>query len=106
LDTNKEELEEFLASLEDYSPIISDEVVSYYLSRTGFVCPDNKVKRLISLAAQKFISDVANDALQYCKIRQQANKSKKGKEVNTDYGRFGSESARIWHQCKETRVFC
>ena len=39
-------------------------------------------KRLIALAAQKFVSDIANDALQYCKIRQQGvsqMKDRKGK---------------------------
>jgi hypothetical protein len=34
-------------------------------------------KRLLSLATQKFISDIANDALQYCKIRQANNKKEK-----------------------------
>lgn len=37
--------------------------------------------RLISLAAQKFISDVANDALQHCKTRSSHQASKqKGKD--------------------------
>jgi hypothetical protein len=29
------------------------------------------------LAAQKFISDVATDAYQYCKIRQQSSRDKR-----------------------------
>lgn len=33
--------------------------------------------RLISLAAQKFISDIANDALQYCKMRGSTQSSRK-----------------------------
>jgi hypothetical protein len=35
-------------------------------------------RRLVSLAAQKFVADIAEDALQYCKIRQQspANRDK------------------------------
>lgn len=37
--------------------------------------------RLISLAAQKFISDIANDALQHCKVRSSSQASKtKGKD--------------------------
>jgi hypothetical protein len=36
-------------------------------------------KRLLALAAQKFITDIATDAFQFCKIRQQGNRSKQGK---------------------------
>lgn len=37
--------------------------------------------RLISLAAQKFVSDIANDALQHCKVRSSNQASKtKGKD--------------------------
>eukprot|EP01089_Gocevia_fonbrunei_P014884 TRINITY_DN4209_c0_g1_i1.p1 TRINITY_DN4209_c0_g1~~TRINITY_DN4209_c0_g1_i1.p1 ORF type:complete len:101 (-),score=18.63 TRINITY_DN4209_c0_g1_i1:1-303(-) len=59
----KENIEDFLSSMEDYVPTIPDECVEYYLNKTGFMCSDVKVKRVVSLAAQKFISDVANDAL-------------------------------------------
>ena len=34
-------------------------------------------KRLLALATQKFIADVAADAFQYNRIRQQASKEKK-----------------------------
>jgi transcription initiation factor TFIID subunit 10 len=33
-------------------------------------------KRLVALAAQKFIADVSNDAAQYSKLRQSKEKSK------------------------------
>ncbi|KAK5576043.1 hypothetical protein RB653_007181 [Dictyostelium firmibasis] len=69
--------EEFINSLEDYVPTIPDEVVTYYLNKTGFSCTDHRIKRLISLATQKFISDVASDSLQFCKIRLQGTSREK-----------------------------
>ncbi|KAL6052793.1 Transcription initiation factor TFIID subunit 10 [Balamuthia mandrillaris] len=68
----KESIEEFLASMDQVVPTIPDELLTYYLNKTGFVCPDIRVKRMIALATQKFVSDIANDALQYCKLRQQS----------------------------------
>ncbi|KAG6511500.1 transcription initiation factor TFIID subunit 10-like [Zingiber officinale] len=73
-------LTEFLASLMDYTPTIPDELVEHYLARSGFHCPDIRITRLISVATQKFISDVASDALQHCKARQAAPVKDKSKQ--------------------------
>ncbi|CAM6124600.1 unnamed protein product [Calypogeia fissa] len=63
-------LMDFLSSLQNYTPTIPDELAEHYLSRSGFSCPDMRVVRLVSLAAQKFVGEIASDAMQYCKIRQ------------------------------------
>ncbi|KAL3844311.1 hypothetical protein ACJIZ3_001714 [Penstemon smallii] len=65
-------LTEFLASLMDYTPTIPDELVEHYLAKSGFQCPDVRLTRLVAVATQKFIADVATDALQQCKARQSA----------------------------------
>uniref|UniRef100_A0A0E0IJX4 Transcription initiation factor TFIID subunit 10 n=1 Tax=Oryza nivara TaxID=4536 RepID=A0A0E0IJX4_ORYNI len=80
-------LTEFLSSLMDYTPTlppllgfvsdavvvvvvvvvrqIPDELVEHYLGRSGFHCPDLRLTRLVAVATQKFISDIASDSLQY-----------------------------------------
>ncbi|KAJ2823514.1 hypothetical protein IWW50_003746 [Coemansia erecta] len=63
--------------MDNYAPIIPEALTDYYLAQAGFECNDVRIKRLLALATQKFISDVATDAFQYNRIRQQASKEKK-----------------------------
>jgi len=65
-------LAEFLVMLDEYEPLIPNEVTDYYLQRVGFECEDVRLKRLLSLAAQKFVSDIAADAYQHARIRTNA----------------------------------
>ncbi|ESR63460.1 hypothetical protein WN944_000110 [Citrus x changshan-huyou] len=65
-------LTEFLSSLMGYTPTIPDELVEHYLAKSGFQCPDVRLIRLVAVATQKFVAEVATDALQQCKARQAA----------------------------------
>ncbi|CAO3678192.1 unnamed protein product [Rhizopus stolonifer] len=60
----------------------TNAVTDYYLNKLGFDCDDVRIKRLLALATQKFIADVATDAFQHCKVRQSGNR-KTGKERKT-----------------------
>jgi len=88
-------LKELLNKMDDYAPIvrfrsctphpslstdstltappqIPDAVTNYYMTRAGLPPPpqtDQRLARLLALATQKFIADVAADAYQYSRIR-------------------------------------
>ncbi|XP_038167633.1 transcription initiation factor TFIID subunit 10-like [Arvicola amphibius] len=78
-------LVDFLMQLEDYTPTIQDAVTGFYLNRAGFEASDPRIVRLISLAAQKFISDIANDVLQHCKMKGTASGSSRSKSKDRIY---------------------
>ncbi|KAL2116268.1 hypothetical protein VTJ04DRAFT_8435 [Mycothermus thermophilus] len=65
-------LREFLNKMDEYAPIIPDAVTNYYMTRAGLPPPpqtDQRLARLLALATQKFIADIAADAYQYSRIR-------------------------------------
>ncbi|KAH8760558.1 transcription initiation factor TFIID 23-30kDa subunit-domain-containing protein [Diaporthe sp. PMI_573] len=65
-------LKEFLAKIDDYAPIIPDGVTNYYMTKAGLPPPpqtDPRLAKLLALATQKFVADIAADAYQYSRIR-------------------------------------
>ncbi|WWD21399.1 hypothetical protein CI109_105884 [Kwoniella shandongensis] len=62
-------LAEFLVMLDDYKPLVPEEITEYFLQRSGFECSDPRLKRLLSLSAQKFVADLSRDAYHFAKLR-------------------------------------
>ncbi|EDV99234.1 transcription initiation factor TFIID subunit 10b [Drosophila grimshawi] len=62
-------LSDFLLQLEDYTPLMPDAVTAHYLNMGGFHSDDRRIVRLISIATQKFMSDIIDDSLQHSKVR-------------------------------------
>eukprot|EP00168_Porphyra_purpurea_P003590 TRINITY_DN1418_c0_g1_i4.p2 TRINITY_DN1418_c0_g1~~TRINITY_DN1418_c0_g1_i4.p2 ORF type:complete len:158 (+),score=30.92 TRINITY_DN1418_c0_g1_i4:106-579(+) len=120
--TDRDEVERFLATLSDYQPTVPDALVTYYLSRAGFVTSDQRVIRLIGLAAQKFIADVGNDALAQARLRMAAESAGGGGEGrapgrrghgarrrhprDVDDGRLGKGASGVWRAAAQTPLLC
>ncbi|KDE05380.1 hypothetical protein MVLG_04291 [Microbotryum lychnidis-dioicae p1A1 Lamole] len=69
------QLAELLEMMDEWQPIIPDEVTDYFLQKSGFETDDPRVKRLLALAAQRFVSSIAADSFQYARARTAASKS-------------------------------
>ena len=63
------QIEDLLEKVENYNPVIPDAVTESILTSAGCDAASPDVTRLISLAAQKFISDLSYETLQHCKMR-------------------------------------
>ena len=50
-------------------PTIPEAVVRFYLNRAGFDTQDPRLLRVVSLAAHKFIADIAKDAMGHHQLR-------------------------------------
>jgi len=75
-DTSGFALSDLLMQVEDYMPTVPDAVSNHYLHMAGFEATDPRMSRLLSIAAQKFISDVVNEAFTHCKLKGQVNQGK------------------------------
>mmetsp|Transcript_36850 Transcript_36850/g.94218 ORF Transcript_36850/g.94218 Transcript_36850/m.94218 type:complete len:128 (+) Transcript_36850:179-562(+) len=64
------DLPRLLATLEDYSPTIPDELTAHCLEKSGHHTEDIKLIRLMSVATQSFIQSIVNDSLEVCKRRK------------------------------------
>ncbi len=62
------------------SPQIPDSLANHFLHAAGFDSSDPRMSRLISLACQKFLSDIINEAFTHCKLKGAAPVGKGNKK--------------------------
>jgi len=77
LPESAEQVADLLAKVENYTTAIPDSVTESVLNSAGLQSTDVQVTRMVSLVAQKFLSDVAYEALQHCKMRGGGKEMKK-----------------------------
>ncbi|EKX32652.1 hypothetical protein GUITHDRAFT_156266 [Guillardia theta CCMP2712] len=98
----RQEIEQLLLTLDKFHPTIPDSVTEFYLKKVGFTNKDPRLTKLVSVAAQKFIADVAHDALQQCKMRMSKDKTKKdqrlvltSQDLAASLRQYGIQSIRL-----------
>ncbi|KAL4853032.1 Transcription initiation factor TFIID subunit 10 [Chlorella vulgaris] len=69
-------LKELLNDLESYAPAVPDEITQYAMRQSGYDCKDVRTVRMISLAAQRFVAQVLEEAYNTHKLRQMAPAAK------------------------------
>uniref|UniRef100_A0A1I7SDN9 Transcription initiation factor TFIID subunit 10 n=1 Tax=Bursaphelenchus xylophilus TaxID=6326 RepID=A0A1I7SDN9_BURXY len=62
-------LADFLTDVKAITPVIPDSVAQYYMKKNGLNNEDPRIIRLISIATQKFISDIALDTMQSARMQ-------------------------------------
>jgi hypothetical protein len=72
-----EELNDFLSALELYNSTFPEALSKSIVERKGLSVEDDKISKFISLAADKFLSEVIYEAKQISILRQQSTKSVK-----------------------------
>ncbi|XP_039267133.1 transcription initiation factor TFIID subunit 10-like [Styela clava] len=80
-----EEMSDFLSQIEEFTPTIPDSVAAHYLSKSGVDTTDGRIVRILALAAQKFMSDIINDALQTSKLKGSSQQSRSSKAKEKKY---------------------
>jgi transcription initiation factor TFIID subunit 10 len=69
-----EEFNQFFSSLDNYAPTLPIEVTYHLLGKAGVNIHDQRVNKLVSLAADKFMADIIFDAKQFSLLRQQSQR--------------------------------
>lgn len=67
--TPGEILDEFCMKLDDINTTMPNSVVDHYMKKAGFIVNDPKLVKIVSIASQKFISEIVNDVMQHHKLK-------------------------------------
>lgn len=77
LRTQAEELNNFLLLLDSYESTLPSNLCKYYLERNGVGISDDRIPKLVALAADRIISEILYESKQISSLRLQGSKRKR-----------------------------
>lgn len=87
--TPGEILDDFCTELKDINTTLPDSVINHYMRKSGFVVNDEKLVKLISIASQKFISEIVNDVMQHHKLKTKSSNLLNANQASNSGGAGG-----------------
>lgn len=94
-----------LEAIEEFDSSIPDAVVYHFLNVAGMQTNDQRIIRLIAIAAQKFIHDIVSDSLQHCKLRGAQGKKTKEKKYTLTIEDLASAMAEHGIEVRRQQYF-
>eukprot|EP01031_Cornospumella_fuschlensis_P038125 gene38125-46323_t len=74
------ELNDFLQALDAYNPTVPEALTHYYLERSGADIKDDRITKLVSLAADKLLTEMLDTSIETRGLRLLSVKNPKKKE--------------------------
>lgn len=78
--TKAKELNDFLTAVDAYNPTVPEALTQYYLERSGVDVKDDRIVKLVSLAADKLLTEILDNSIETRGLRQLSVKNPKKKE--------------------------
>jgi len=94
-----EEIATFLVGLDEYRPTVPESVSQYYAQKAGCSAEDPRVIKFLSMACDKYLCDIINDAKQFSQLRQ------RGVNSGTTKAATKRKAAALEASIQKTEIF-
>ncbi len=79
-----EDLNDFLSAVDAYSATVPEAVSTFNLEKSGLAVKDARISKLVSMAADKLLSEIVHEAKQISLLRQQSVRNLKRRTEMAD----------------------
>ena len=96
--------EEFLKTIENYKPKLSDEIIKEICQEKGLISSDSRVYKIIAIVAQEFLEDILKNTAESINSNKKTNKFMEYKELIDVLKEKGIDTNRTQFFCDNLNV--